>query len=764
MNEARINQHPATAVGVYVSGGPLGAAGTPGPAKVDIFGGNSGSEQLAYQVANDASLLVEDCWYEDDDGNEPQFVDLTGSGNVTLQSDQTAVTYNSSVPAFNVNGFTGNFSMLGVSFMGQLAVQSNCTANANLLALGNTFGPYTSSGSYVVDNSASAQYALVGNREPTDSTGDTAPVPAQGNADNNSFILAMLAQARTDIYTPVTPLDYGVTDVRFYGVVACGGQYGMEIQGIVAPTAPTGLQATPTSNGPVNLAWTAAKGDQVGYNIYRGTTLGGENATPLNGGAPIVTTSYADATAVAGTTYYYIVKAVNAAGSSGASNEYSTLTFPGAPTSLGATAVLGSQVSLSWTVPSGTVSGYNIYRGTTPGGENYSTPLNGGTLVATASYNDTTAIANTTYYYTVVAVNASGSSAASNEASGPQTFYWTGSAGVWSVGGGGWLSAGGQAVNWSDGNIAVFDGTSGGAVTISGTVTPQQIDFETDGYSLSGGSIVLPLVGGIVRVDADSATIAATISGGALAESGSGSLVVAGSSGYYGGTTVEGTLSVSSAQALPSAGVLVVGRSGRVVLGNSLGSASLAASSPVASSNATTPSIAATSVEISAPVTVATTDETVTPVSAPQSSATHDAVFTEPQAVPMAAVSMPSEPTEAVRVAALSGVVLPSASLSETAARKALLLLPAKVTLVSGISMATQHKIAALINTVPALPLPSGVVTIVAPAPGASLGPATAGHRGRSALTPGKSPRAFVLARAPNGPSHHETDESSAGA
>jgi autotransporter-associated beta strand protein len=805
----------------------------------------------------------------------------------------------------------------------------------------------------VVNNSASAQYALVGNREPTDSTGDTAPVPAQGNADNDSFILAMLAQARTDVYTPVTPLDYGVTDVRFYGVVTCGGQYGMEIQGIVAPTAPTGLQATPTSSGPVNLAWTAAKGDQVGYNIYRGTTSGGENVTTINGGTPIVTTSYTDATAVAGTIYYYIIEAVNAAGSSGASNECNALTFPGAPTSLGATAVFGAQINLSWTAPSGTVSGYNIYRGTTVGGENYSTPLNGGTLVATTSYNDTTASAGTTYYYTVmavnasgssaasgeanaltypaaptglsstsisttqinlswtttggivsgynvyrgttpggesstpingalvttatyndttasanttyyytvaavnasgssaasneanaltypaaptslnatpisaseidlawsdpivaiigynvyrgtspgdesgsplngntllttttyddttvsagttyyytvVAVNASGSSAASNEASGPQTFYWTGGAGVWSAGGGGWLSTGGQAINWSDGNIAVFDGTFGGAVTISGTVNPQEIDFETDGYSLGGGSIVLPSVGGIVRVDADSATIATPISGGALAESGSGSLVVAGSSDYSGGTTVEGTLSVSSAQALPSGGMLVVGRSGRVVLGNSLGgAASIAASSPVAASDATTSSIATTPAEIFASVAVATTYATATSVAVAVQPANraHDAVFSEPQAAtavaPPSAVA--SKPTEAVRIAAIAGVVLPSAPLSKPTAVKSLFCLSPKAILVSGISTETRRKIASLIDAVPASPSTSVVATIIAPAPGSYLGHATIVRKARSTAMPRKRPCVLLLARSSDDPSHRGTDESSAG-
>ena len=60
------------------------------------------------------------------------------------------------------------------------------------------------------------------------------------------------------------------------------------------------------------------------------------------------------------------------------------------PTAVTATPISGSQVDLSWTAPGGTVTGYNVYRGTTSGGENYSLPLNGGTLVATTAYNDTT--------------------------------------------------------------------------------------------------------------------------------------------------------------------------------------------------------------------------------------------------------------------------------------------------------------------------------------------------------------------------------------
>ena len=70
------------------------------------------------------------------------------------------------------------------------------------------------------------------------------------------------------------------------------------------------------------MSWTAATGTITGYNVYRGTTAGGESTTPINSSPLSATaTSYADATAVAGNTYYYVVKAVNGPAVSPASNE-----------------------------------------------------------------------------------------------------------------------------------------------------------------------------------------------------------------------------------------------------------------------------------------------------------------------------------------------------------------------------------------------------------------------------------------------------------
>ncbi len=95
---------------------------------------------------------------------------------------------------------------------------------------------------------------------------------------------------------------------------------------LVAPVAaPTNLTATAVSSTTADLSWTAAAGTITGYNVYRGTTVGGESTTPINS-SPLSAgaTSYADTTAVAGNTYYYVVKAINGIAVSPASTETGT--------------------------------------------------------------------------------------------------------------------------------------------------------------------------------------------------------------------------------------------------------------------------------------------------------------------------------------------------------------------------------------------------------------------------------------------------------
>jgi hypothetical protein len=78
------------------------------------------------------------------------------------------------------------------------------------------------------------------------------------------------------------------------------------------------LSSNGTQGGPapVTLSWTpSVSPGVVGYNVYRATSPGGEPGTsPINGAALIAGDSYADTNVVSGTTYYYVVTAVNSSG------------------------------------------------------------------------------------------------------------------------------------------------------------------------------------------------------------------------------------------------------------------------------------------------------------------------------------------------------------------------------------------------------------------------------------------------------------------
>ena len=182
---------------------------------------------------------------------------------------------------------------------------------------------------------------------------------------------------------------------------------------ITPPAAPTGLVAT-AGNAQVSLSWNASSG-ATSYNVLRATISGGPYTTITTG---ITTTSYTDTGLINGTTYYYVVQAVNSAGTSPNSNEASatpTCIAPAAPTGLSATAG-DTQVSLSWAASSGATS-YNVKRGDVSGGP-YTTIAAG---VTTTSYTNTGLTNGKTYYYVVSAVNSCGESGNSTEVSATPT-------------------------------------------------------------------------------------------------------------------------------------------------------------------------------------------------------------------------------------------------------------------------------------------------------------------------------------------------------
>ena len=158
------------------------------------------------------------------------------------------------------------------------------------------------------------------------------------------------------------------------------------------PAAPTGLVATAGGNS-VSLDWDDnTEFDLHSYNVYRDTTSGGPYTQIAS---DIPASSYVDSTGVNGTTYYYVVTAVDTSSNeSGNSNEASAT--PQVPIRYmenldrGVVAVRnGSNAFISWRLlgldPSGIE--FNLYRSANAGAW---TKLNDSPLTGGCNYTDST--------------------------------------------------------------------------------------------------------------------------------------------------------------------------------------------------------------------------------------------------------------------------------------------------------------------------------------------------------------------------------------
>jgi titin len=165
----------------------------------------------------------------------------------------------------------------------------------------------------------------------------------------------------------------------------------------VANAVATGASATQ-----INLSWDDSTGE-TGYWIER---WNGKASVLIATVAADVHT-YANAGLVAGTTYYYRVRAVNAGGASLMNTFAAATTIPLA-TTLTATATSTTAIRLNWTNVLGE-TGYKVER--SADGTNWTTLTTTGADVLT--YTNTGLTTDTPYYYRVTAFNASGNAAAS---------------------------------------------------------------------------------------------------------------------------------------------------------------------------------------------------------------------------------------------------------------------------------------------------------------------------------------------------------------
>ena len=111
------------------------------------------------------------------------------------------------------------------------------------------------------------------------------------------------------VFSTVTPTASGV-------IMITNGNYSalqlVKRAAVSAPAAPAGLIATTASSSQINLSWSGVT-NATTYNVKRATVNGGPYTSIATG---VAVTNYSDTGLTAGTTYYYVVSAVNANGES----------------------------------------------------------------------------------------------------------------------------------------------------------------------------------------------------------------------------------------------------------------------------------------------------------------------------------------------------------------------------------------------------------------------------------------------------------------
>jgi cellulose 1,4-beta-cellobiosidase len=142
-------------------------------------------------------------------------------------------------------------------------------------------------------------------------------------------------------------------DFRIYGQALTAGQVtnlyalGAEASNaaitavLTPPAAPIGLTATP-GNGQATLSWTASSGASS-YNLKRATVSGGSYSTITN----VTSTAGTNANLANGTTYFYVVSAVNISGESTNSAQVSVLPTSTTPVNL-TMSVSDGTLGISW--------------------------------------------------------------------------------------------------------------------------------------------------------------------------------------------------------------------------------------------------------------------------------------------------------------------------------------------------------------------------------------------------------------------------------
>jgi uncharacterized membrane protein len=229
---------------------------------------------------------------------------------------------------YTTNGTTPTTS--STQYTGAITVSSSETIEAIATASGySTSAVASATYTITLPIVSLSPTSLVFSNEPIDvtSTAQSVTLSNTGNAALSNISLAIKGTNTSDFAENTTcgnSLAAGANctiAVTFTPSVAGNETASLSISDN-ASGSPQTVSLSGTGTHDVILSWTAsATSGVVGYNVYRGTTSGGESSMPLNS-TPVNGTTYTDANVTAGATYYYVVTAVSSSDvQSVASNE-----------------------------------------------------------------------------------------------------------------------------------------------------------------------------------------------------------------------------------------------------------------------------------------------------------------------------------------------------------------------------------------------------------------------------------------------------------
>lgn len=122
----------------------------------------------------------------------------------------------------------------------------------------------------------------------------------------------------------------GLAASGFSVSAAAGSSSGGPMPCGAVPSAPTGVMGTAASSSVINVSWTAdtapANCTISSYNVYRSTMSGFAPSSSTLVASNVTATSFSDTGLTPSTTYFYIVQAVDAAGTSSGSAQASAVT------------------------------------------------------------------------------------------------------------------------------------------------------------------------------------------------------------------------------------------------------------------------------------------------------------------------------------------------------------------------------------------------------------------------------------------------------